>query len=126
MLNPNAQLWVDALRSGDYKQGRYTLTEVRPDGEFDCCLGVACKVAIANGVSVETKQARHPSSTTTLHPFITYGGHQGALVPDSVAKWLGAASSRELASLAPLNDSGSYNFSAIARHIERNAETLFA
>lgn len=33
--------WVEALRSGEYKQGENTLLR---DGKF-CCLGVACVVA---------------------------------------------------------------------------------
>ena len=39
MLNPNAQKWVDALRSGKYTQGQYGL---RPANDTYCCLGVAC------------------------------------------------------------------------------------
>lgn len=35
------QKWIDALRSGKYKQGRGILKTV--DGEF-CCLGVLCDV----------------------------------------------------------------------------------
>lgn len=33
-------LWIEALRSGDYKQGR---NQLRRDDKF-CCLGVACEV----------------------------------------------------------------------------------
>lgn len=39
-LNPNAQKWVDALRSGKYQQGAGCLSA---EGKF-CCLGVACEV----------------------------------------------------------------------------------
>ena len=39
MLNPNAQKWVDALRSGKYVQGHYRL---HPTDDTFCCLGVAC------------------------------------------------------------------------------------
>lgn len=35
--------WVDALRSGEYKQGR-TYLRRRKDNTF-CCLGVLCEVA---------------------------------------------------------------------------------
>lgn len=66
MLNPNAQKWVDALRSGKYKQGRKALTEIIDDVDFDCCLGVACKVAIENGLSI-------PVSTGTMNG-IEFGG----------------------------------------------------
>lgn len=49
------QLLVDALQSGEFEQARDTL------GLFDeavgkvkyCCLGVACEVAIANGLALE-------------------------------------------------------------------------
>jgi hypothetical protein len=46
-LNPNAQKWVEALRSGKYQQTRYLIS--RKDGKY-CCLGVACELAIAEGV----------------------------------------------------------------------------
>ena len=37
----NIQKWVDALRSGDYKQGNGCL---RDHNDNYCCLGVACEV----------------------------------------------------------------------------------
>lgn len=38
--------WVNALRSGDYKQGRQKLATRHSDGTYShCCLGVACEVA---------------------------------------------------------------------------------
>lgn len=37
----NIQKWVDALRSGEYKQCYGVLS----DGEGYCCLGVACKIS---------------------------------------------------------------------------------
>lgn len=38
--------WITALRSGDYKQGRFALKNVDP-GKDDvyCCLGVLCAIA---------------------------------------------------------------------------------
>lgn len=39
-MNPEVkQMWLDALRSGEYKQGRGVLRT--PDDEY-CCLGVLC------------------------------------------------------------------------------------
>ena len=38
--------WVAALRSGDYKQGKYALR--KSNGTF-CCLGVACDINDPNG-----------------------------------------------------------------------------
>lgn len=40
------QKWLDALRSGKYKQGRKALhSDKYEDGDRYCCLGVLCKVA---------------------------------------------------------------------------------
>jgi hypothetical protein len=68
-------LWVKALRSGKYRQAQGRL---RTDGGF-CCLGVACEVAIADGVDV-----RRGGDVRAF----TYDGAETAL-PPSVAGWLG-------------------------------------
>ena len=39
-MRPVVKRWVDALRSGEYKQGRNFLER---DGKF-CCLGVLCEI----------------------------------------------------------------------------------
>jgi len=45
-MNPEVkELWLAALRSGEYKQGRQRL---RTDDEF-CCLGVLCDLAVKAG-----------------------------------------------------------------------------
>lgn len=44
------QLWIAALKSGEYKQGKGALTIIRETGEEDCCLGVLCKLAVKAGV----------------------------------------------------------------------------
>jgi hypothetical protein len=49
------KLWIDALRGGDYKQcrsvleERTTLMDGTPGAVRHCCLGVAQRVALANG-----------------------------------------------------------------------------
>lgn len=43
------RLWIEALRSGEYKQGKGALQH---NGEF-CCLGVACEVAIKNELDIK-------------------------------------------------------------------------
>ncbi len=40
------ELWVKALRSGEYQQGKEHL---RKDGQY-CCLGVLCDLAIKAGL----------------------------------------------------------------------------
>lgn len=49
-LTPFAQKWVAALRSGKYKQGGGCLRQELEDGYRHCCLGVACEVAIEEGL----------------------------------------------------------------------------
>lgn len=40
-LNPSTKkVWLRALRSGDYRQGRNWLRRQTPDGDYYCCLGV--------------------------------------------------------------------------------------
>lgn len=47
-MNPGVKtLWVEALRSGEYKQGRMELHSA--NNEF-CCLGVLCSIAVKQGV----------------------------------------------------------------------------
>lgn len=54
------QQWVDALRSGDYTQGKGMLTQYdyNQDGSkvrMDCCLGVLCDLAVKAGVVPKPK-----------------------------------------------------------------------
>jgi hypothetical protein len=121
MLNEHAQMWVDALVSGDYTQTRGTLT----DANGDCCLGVACKVAIAAGVPVKVEVVdSRPTSYTK------YDG-ESKYLPASVRSWLGLTSDNggfedELGAdtLADLNDAGN-TLAEIAAIIRANADELF-
>jgi hypothetical protein len=75
------QLLVDVLRSGEYQQGRERLTRVDENGkEFDCCLGVACKVYI--------KHANPNYETMIEDGQKAYGPNEEAgLLPDEVREW---------------------------------------
>lgn len=42
--------WVNALRSGDYRQTDGTLRRDNGDGTSFCCLGVLCDLAVKEGV----------------------------------------------------------------------------
>lgn len=45
------EAWATALESGEFKQGKGTLTRVDyDDSEKDCCLGVLCKLAVKAGI----------------------------------------------------------------------------
>lgn len=75
------RLLVEALESGDYEQGQGHLNL---GGKF-CCLGVACEVAIANGLQVEKTTELYYG---TNHMIVSYDGSSGFL-PLSVANWYG-------------------------------------
>lgn len=105
-------LWVEALESGVYPQGFGWLN----DGGNFCCLGVACEVAIANGVSA-TRQTGHDHN-----PRVSYDAELSRL-PASVTAWLGEQSSdirvdvadcSQPASMVYLNDYLRWDFKAIA------------
>lgn len=96
MINKeNMRLWVAALRSGKFQQGQSALKRQYPGDRVPryCCLGVACEIAMAHGVEMET------STLTTAHysaaePTRTwrFDGTLGAL-PPAVVTWLGLGSS---------------------------------
>lgn len=69
----------DALRSGDFLQGRTALAYRDPDGDMRyCCLGVLCEVARKAGLNVRL--------TEDLPNHFSYDGGNGYL-PESVRKW---------------------------------------
>jgi hypothetical protein len=112
-LNPNAQKWVDALRSRKYQQARRTLR----NGDSFCCLGVACDIS---GIGTWTE-----SGYIINH----YGSYRS--LPNEVRNWLGlkdaygsyGAGTPQEAHLAWENDHGK-NFEQIADLIEANADEL--
>ena len=118
-LNENAKKWVEALRSGKYEQGIGFLE----DNNKFCCLGVACRLALSDGIGTRTENEDGD---------VRYGNESGVL-PESVKRWLGLATVagdfyREEGGsndLTYLNDAGR-SFSEIADLIESEPEGLFA
>jgi hypothetical protein len=111
----NIRLWVDALRSGEYEQGRMVLAS---KGKY-CCLGVACEVAIRNGVKMKVH-----------HGVVTHYDKHRADLPPAVVDWLGLAAhspsvdivvgdGMERQYLTELNDLVEMPFAEIADAIER-------
>ena len=77
MLNPNAQKWVDALRSGKYVQGQYRL---HPADDQFCCLGVACDLFAKE----------NPTHGEWINgSFITLRDDSRSTLAIEVADWLG-------------------------------------
>lgn len=86
-MNPRVRaLWLTALRSGRYVQGRNKLSWVGRDGQdHHCCLGVLCEVARLDGVPL----------TVTEHDLVvnrvmtSYRRYNGAdnFLPPAVVEW---------------------------------------
>jgi hypothetical protein len=115
MLNKNARKWVEALRSGKFKQSRFVLR----NEEGFCCLGVACEVAVREGVIPEARAGKDRYD---------YDNEISSL-PERVQNWLGLRTPYGYAegyqSLESLNDSGEYSFEQIANVIESKPKGLF-
>lgn len=107
------ELWIAALRSGEYKQGRGQLVS----GNRFCCLGVACDVFWKNNPG---KIVKTP---------ISYGGHIISL-PEIVQEWYGLSGAcgsfdHRADSLLVRNDDKRQTFSEIADLIESEPKGLF-
>lgn len=124
-LTDPQKLWIAALRSGEYKQGR----EMLSDGDSYCCLGVLCEIAIQHGVGIE-KVAR-------LGERVRYNGEL-SVAPKEAVKWVGLhAKNGKVNSkltdsrlhgggeLSAANDRGA-TFAEIADFIEAHPEAVFA
>lgn len=102
----NIQLWLDALRSGDYDQYRGALE----GNNSYCCLGVACRVANYHGTKIR------------LEDYALLGGSLDS--QPEVQKWLGLyhdygeTRNDSMPSLVKLNDTLRLSFEQIADHIE--------
>lgn len=116
-MNENAKKWLVALRSGEYKQGRFDL---RVGSNKFCCLGVLCDIS---GLGEWVKNA--------------YLGCTGTL-PTEVCNWAGLIASspgfhgegecdawHRKTRLTALNDEG-MGFDEIADVIEKYQDQIFA
>lgn len=129
------KLWTAALRSGEYAQAKgYLKTD---DGY--CCLGVACEVAIENGLDIETDDDLGYKSKTTytgesyyensvmprevmdwygleeVNPFVVYEVTEGEVDEETGQEFEGEELRSEL---SELNDSYGYDFDQLADIID--------
>jgi hypothetical protein len=94
-MNPDVKTrWVEALRSGEYAQGREVLHRVsHDDGALFCCLGVLCDLAYRDGV-VTRRLAPNQEYYTygaecAAGPGCACGGGSAVLLPAEVLRWAG-------------------------------------
>lgn len=137
MYEDKARLLTAALRSGEYPQTRMALCLVKAAGDAPddapvgfCCLGVACEVAMANGVEM----------TTEIKGATKFYNGGSAYMPQAVVDFFGFKNSHGASytengpvlmttskglkgSLAQANDTG-VPFDEIADLIDANYEIL--
>lgn len=119
----NCSNWVNALRSGEYNQGKTALCAIRDSVEYYCCLGVACslidKTPIVEGYDCSSgvnEQRKiffgRPSSLSSNCPLFESLGALGYF-PKEINLY-----SNFGYCLATLNDSLNFTFKQIADVIE--------
>lgn len=109
--------WVEALRSGKYKQ---TTGQLNKKAEGFCCLGVLCEIAVEDGVIF-----RYSDGEDTGYGFSDL--MEFSVLPKAVQEWAGIDSSAgefpeagSKRSLISLNDDDHLSFAEIADVIEEN------
>lgn len=122
------KLWVEALRSGKYKQGRGYLHTNYGDDHAYCCLGVLAEIAITNGVSVSV-DSRSLDGRESCWEY----GDCVEFLPETIAEWANLTTTGEYTyvidegdhagavvstTLADENDQGA-SFDELADEIER-------
>lgn len=133
----NRQLWVEALKSGKYKQTIGVLHKIRGKQESFCCLGVACKLAAENGVKLTTelrndgteKIVKYTSNKKVKNSW--NDGYskdsQECFLPKAVIEWLGTAGDlvevmefkdTKVGDLVDMNDAAKATFKQIAKVVE--------
>ena len=122
-----AKIWVNALRSGKYKQGRQYLKQGEGNTATHCCLGVLCELYHADRKRKKKKSIK----ITKDDKFTVFGGLRGVLC-NEVKEWAGLSDSTGgftgssiqtkngyHSSLASLNDDAGFDFKQIATVIEK-------
>jgi hypothetical protein len=122
------KLWIDALRSGEYRQGHGHLAG--KDGEVVkyCCLGVACEVAIKDGLDLEGRWGRPAvdEDRELVEEDRKFYDTEDLVLPPAVQDWLGIPGNTTVEvvlhgieeSVIDLNDNMDRDFGQIADALE--------
>lgn len=103
--------WVEALRSGEYMQGKYRLKQIRGNGSAAyCCLGVAAEL-FAEEFGIQAIE----------NAGVFYFGEDSFRLPAVIRAATGITLEQEKL-LIHLNDIENYSFTAIADQIEENVQ----
>ena len=119
--------WLEALRSGDYRQGQNVLhQQFGGDKPQYCCLGVLCDIAVKDGVISAPEIVQGDQDGYHVYE---YAGAEEVL-PKAVREWAGISESNPTfqdpdedytvkTSVADLNDGGK-TFTQLADLIEEH------
>jgi hypothetical protein len=120
-----ANMWITALRSGEYTQGCRALCRVVGGSKTYCCLGVLCDLYQKNQTKNKKKKLIVKPETTGAS-VIVFNNKSGVL-PIAVQNWAGMSSFRGTffsgPDLVKMNDNGK-TFIEIADHIEKHYKEL--
>lgn len=114
-------LWIEALESGQYQQGRGMLRNEK--GEY-CCLGVLCELAVQEGVIDTSREYASQNGNS----YTEYDGSWHT-ISDKVREWSGFGWNAEGGYAIPgdvnhvisMNDEEDASFDDIAEWLRRNA-----
>jgi hypothetical protein len=109
--------WIDALASGEYKQGKGALKRGVKGKPCYCSLGVACEVN-RKILSLAIKTFHHDGDTV-----YEYGGNS-VFLPSVVQRYLGISPSG-CSYLMTVNDSKGWSFETIKQELEVNPSAYF-
>jgi hypothetical protein len=140
-MNPAVTRWLEALRSGQYMQGKEKLhTKDSKGNEYFCCLGVACNISDLAIQKAITPYTGIKSDITVIR-YISLNDARVSSLPEPVKNLFGLKTtsasfeqdyrtraifdcSGHVTSLAALNDNGA-TFEQIAQIIELRPQGLF-
>jgi hypothetical protein len=121
------KLWIDALRSGNYKQTSTCLRSKNGREYAYCCLGVACEVYLKSGDAHEYEQWATESTFKFTPDIDSVNSVKGGFLPYTVQEWLGLNSDAGYYAGGALyrdNDANAYTFNDIASVIEAEPKGL--
>lgn len=115
--------WIEALLSGQYKQGRGHLHSIAGNGHQFCCLGVLTDIAVKSGMDLEYQKWTEDNET-----IVSYDG-QDEFLPSDVMRWANIRTDNGAfhytdemgtveTSLAELNDQG-ITFTELVEYIDK-------
>lgn len=134
-LTKNQQKWIDALRSGKYKQGKGTLKTKNKEGEICyCCLGVAQELFEPESPRIRLKDLYGSTNGTMISEQNTPSGN--AVIALNLKDFTGQVDHSKKSedcsfpfdTLAEANDgigSCPMTFEEIANFIESNPQAVF-